>query len=59
MSRTSYTLNKVLTALARQHLVKDGLTDEDLAGHDVGPGSGPPSRPGTSRPSTISAPTRT
>jgi hypothetical protein len=36
MSRTSYTLNKVLTALARQHLVKDGLTDEDLAGHDLG-----------------------
>jgi hypothetical protein len=36
MIRTSYALNKVLTALARRHLVRDGLTDEDLAGHDLG-----------------------
>jgi hypothetical protein len=36
MIRTSYALNKILTALARQHLVKDRLTEEDLAGHDLG-----------------------
>lgn len=29
----SYALNKVLTALARQHAMKPALTDEDLAGH--------------------------
>jgi hypothetical protein len=37
MIRTSYALNKLLTALARQHVMKEGLTDEDLAGHDLGP----------------------
>jgi len=31
--RTSYALNKVLTAIARQHVTKDQLTDDDLAGH--------------------------
>ena len=31
--RTSYPLNKVLTGIARQHLMKDALTDEDMAGH--------------------------
>lgn len=33
--RTSYALNKLLTAVARQHVMKDGLTDDDLAGHDL------------------------
>ena len=33
MTRTSYALNKILTALARQHVTKDRLTDDDLAGH--------------------------
>jgi hypothetical protein len=33
----SYPLNKVLTAVARRHLMKDGLSDDDLAGHDLGP----------------------
>ncbi|HEY3068176.1 MAG TPA: hypothetical protein VGL09_20470 [Methylomirabilota bacterium] len=32
MTKTSYALNKVLTAIARQHLRKDALTDEELAG---------------------------
>jgi len=31
----SYALNKVLTAVAREHTMKDRLTDEDLAGHAV------------------------
>ncbi len=35
MIRTSYALNKVLTALARQHMMKDGLADDDLVGHDL------------------------
>jgi hypothetical protein len=35
MIRTSYALNKVLTALARQHTMKDKLTDDELAGHDL------------------------
>lgn len=33
MTRTSYPLNKILTTIARQHLMKDSLTEEDLAGH--------------------------
>jgi hypothetical protein len=37
MIRTSYPLNKVLTAVARQHVMKDALTDEDLAGHELAP----------------------
>jgi hypothetical protein len=32
---TSYALNKVLTAVARQHAIRERLTDEDLAGHDL------------------------
>ncbi len=32
---TSYALNKLLTALARQHLMKEALTDEELTGHDL------------------------
>jgi hypothetical protein len=35
MTRTSYALNKLLTALARRHTMKDMLTDDDLAGHDL------------------------
>ena len=33
--RTSYALNKVLTAVARDHTMKDRLTDGDLAGHSI------------------------
>jgi len=35
--KTSYTLNKVLAAVARDHKMKDALTEEDLAGHGVAP----------------------
>lgn len=35
MTRISYALNKILTGLARQHVMKDGLTDADLAGHEL------------------------
>jgi hypothetical protein len=35
MITVSYRLNKVLTAVARQHAMKERLSDEDLAGHDV------------------------
>ena len=35
MIRTSYALNKILTALARQHLTKHALTDDDFVGHDL------------------------
>lgn len=35
MTRTSYALNKLLTTLARRHTMKDALTDDDLAGHDL------------------------
>jgi hypothetical protein len=31
----SYALNKVLTAVARQHAMKAALTDEDMAGHTL------------------------
>jgi len=33
----SYTLNKVLTAVARQHVIKEGLSDADLAGYELSP----------------------
>jgi hypothetical protein len=33
--RTSYAVNKVLTAVARQHVTKERLTDDDLAGHQL------------------------
>ncbi|OGL01160.1 MAG: hypothetical protein A3I14_00665 [Candidatus Rokubacteria bacterium RIFCSPLOWO2_02_FULL_73_56] len=36
MIATSYALNKVLTAIARQHATRERLTDEDLAGHALG-----------------------
>ena len=35
VSKTSYPLNKILTAIARQHLLKDALTDEEMAGHEL------------------------
>jgi hypothetical protein len=35
MIKTSYALNKVLTSIARRHLVKDVLTDEEMAGHEL------------------------
>lgn len=33
MTRTSYALNKVLTAVARQHATREALTDDDMTGH--------------------------
>ncbi len=35
VTRISYALNKLLTALARRHVMKDALTDDDLAGQDL------------------------
>ncbi|MBI2466746.1 MAG: hypothetical protein HYV62_02840 [Candidatus Rokubacteria bacterium] len=35
MIKASYPLNKLLTAIARQHAMKDALTDEELAGHEL------------------------
>jgi hypothetical protein len=35
MISTSYRLNKVLTAIARQHTTREALTDDDLVGHDL------------------------
>ncbi len=35
MIKTSYPLNKVLTAIARQHATKERLTDDELTGHDL------------------------
>ena len=35
MIRTSYALNKALTAIARQHAIKAQLADEDIAGHEL------------------------
>jgi len=37
VTRTSYALNKILTAVARRHAMKERLTDEELAGHDLSP----------------------
>jgi hypothetical protein len=34
---TSYRLNKLLTGIARQHAMRERLTEADLAGHDVSP----------------------
>jgi hypothetical protein len=33
--KTSYPLNKVLAAVARQHVMKERLGDGDLAGHEL------------------------
>jgi len=35
MIRTSYVLNKLLTAVARQHLIKERLSEAELAGYDL------------------------
>ena len=35
MIKTSYALNKVLTAIARRHLLRDALSDEEMAGHEL------------------------
>jgi hypothetical protein len=35
VTRTSYALNKILTAVARQHATREALSDEDLANHDL------------------------
>ena len=35
MMKTSYALNKLLTAVARQHATKERLTDDELAGHEL------------------------
>lgn len=34
-ARTSYGLNKLLTALARQHATRERVADEELAGHEL------------------------
>ena len=34
-TRTSYALNKLLTALARQHATREHVTDDDLTGHEL------------------------
>jgi hypothetical protein len=34
-TRASYGLNKLLTALARQHVTRERLTAEELAGHEL------------------------
>ncbi|MGH7413470.1 MAG: hypothetical protein ACREKJ_04655, partial [Candidatus Rokuibacteriota bacterium] len=31
----SYALNKLLTAIARRHQMREGLTDEDMSGHEL------------------------
>ena len=33
--RTSYALNKLLTALARQHATRERVSDDELAGHEL------------------------
>jgi hypothetical protein len=30
-----YPLNKILTAIARKHILRDALTDDELVGHDL------------------------
>lgn len=37
MIKTSYPLNKVLTALVRQHASRTGLGDQDMAGVPLAP----------------------
>jgi hypothetical protein len=33
--KVSYPLNRLLTAVARQHQMKESLSDEEMAGHDL------------------------
>ncbi len=35
MIRTSYPLNKLLAAVARQHATRERMSDDELAGHDL------------------------
>ena len=35
MIKVSYPLNRLLTAVARQHQMKERLTEEEMAGHDL------------------------
>ena len=35
--KVSYPLNKLLTAVARQHQMKESLTEQEMAGHDLSP----------------------
>jgi hypothetical protein len=35
MIKTSYGLNKILTVIARQHLMKDAFTEPEMEGHDL------------------------
>ncbi len=37
MIAPSYPLNKLLTAVARQHVSRDALGEEELAGHPLSP----------------------
>jgi len=37
MIKISYPLNKLLTAIARQHQMKESLTDQELTGHEFSP----------------------
>ena len=36
-TKTSYRLNKLLTALAKEHATRERMTEEDLAGHTLNP----------------------
>jgi hypothetical protein len=33
--KVSYPLNRLLSAVARQHQMKESLSDEEMAGHDL------------------------
>jgi hypothetical protein len=33
--KVSYPLNRLLTAVARQHQMKESLSDEEMAGHEL------------------------
>lgn len=35
MIKVSYPLNRLLTAVARQHQLKESLSEEEMAGHDL------------------------
>jgi hypothetical protein len=37
MIKISYPLNKLLTAIARQHQMKESLTEQELVGHELSP----------------------
>jgi len=56
MIRISYPLNKLLTAIARQHQMKESLTDQELLGHELSPAECAALRPAISENSTSSGP---